>query len=94
MLRYLLPLGIFLVLVVFFAVGLIVGLGYLYYRISGGSAALAAIGLISFAGVAQFLPAMVLGTSARATRRNAMYGAATFGSGLSSSPGALSESIV
>ncbi len=57
------------------SVGVIVGLGYLYYRISGGSAALAAIGLISFAGVAQFLPAMLLGIFWRgATRVGALTG--------------------
>ncbi|MFK7745104.1 MAG: ATP-binding protein [Roseobacter sp.] len=39
----------------------IIGLGYIYYAASGGSGALAAIGLISFAGVAQFLPAMLGG---------------------------------
>ncbi|MFK7868457.1 MAG: ATP-binding protein [Roseobacter sp.] len=39
----------------------IIGLGYIYFEVSGGSAALAAIGLISFAGVAQFLPAMLGG---------------------------------
>ncbi|MEM8578982.1 MAG: sensor histidine kinase [Pseudomonadota bacterium] len=53
----------------------IIGLGYLYYRISGGSAALAAIGLISFAGVAQFLPAMMGGLFWRgATRLGALAG--------------------
>ena len=57
------------------SVGVIVGLGYLYYRISGGSAALAAIGLISFAGVAQFLPAMIVGIFWRgATRLGALTG--------------------
>lgn len=40
----------------------IMSLGYVYYRASGGSGALAAIGLISFAGVAQFLPAMLGGS--------------------------------
>ncbi|WP_415920122.1 ATP-binding protein [Tateyamaria sp. SN6-1] len=40
---------------------MILGLGYLYYRLSGGGAALAAIGLISFVGVAQFLPALLGG---------------------------------
>ena len=39
----------------------ILGLGYLYYRVSGGGAALASIGLISFVGVAQILPAMLGG---------------------------------
>ena len=36
-------------------------LGFLYFRLSGTGDALAAIGLISFAGVAQFLPALVGG---------------------------------
>ncbi len=39
----------------------VVGLGYLYYRISGGGAALASIGLISFVGVSQVLPVMLGG---------------------------------
>ncbi|MES2844646.1 MAG: sensor histidine kinase [Pseudomonadota bacterium] len=39
----------------------VLALGYAYYRMSGGSAALAAIGLIAFAGVAQILPAMLGG---------------------------------
>jgi len=54
---------------------LIIGLGYLYYRFSGGGAALAAIGLISFVGVAQFLPAMFGGIFWRgATRWGALAG--------------------
>ncbi|HTQ78175.1 MAG TPA: sensor histidine kinase [Burkholderiales bacterium] len=36
-------------------------LGFLYFRLSGSSDALAAIGLISFAGVAQFAPSLVGG---------------------------------
>lgn len=36
-------------------------LGFLYYRISGGGTALAAIGLISFTGAVQILPAMIAG---------------------------------
>jgi len=36
-------------------------LGFLYFRLSGDSGALAAIGLISFAGVAQFLPSLLGG---------------------------------
>ena len=52
-------------------------LGYLYYRFSGGGAALAAIGLVSFAGVAQFLPAMIGGLYWRgATRAGALSGLA------------------
>ncbi|MEM1430919.1 MAG: sensor histidine kinase [Pseudomonadota bacterium] len=44
-----------------FAIGGVLLLGYLYFRLSGGSAALASIGLIAFVGVAQVLPAMVGG---------------------------------
>ncbi|MFD2739908.1 ATP-binding protein [Sulfitobacter aestuarii] len=53
----------------------ILALGYFYYRASGGSGALAAIGLISFGGVAQFLPAMLGGIFWRgATGRGALAG--------------------
>jgi Na+/proline symporter/signal transduction histidine kinase len=53
----------------------ILGLGYAYYRGSGGSSALAAIGLISFVGVAQILPAMMGGIFWRgATRAGAGWG--------------------
>ena len=53
----------------------VVFLGYLYYQLSGGGAALAAIGLISFAGVAQVLPALVGGIFWRgATRAGALAG--------------------
>lgn len=56
----------------------IIGFGYVYYEMSGGSRALAAIGLISFAGVAQFLPAMLGGIFWRgATRLGAIAGLAT-----------------
>jgi signal transduction histidine kinase len=53
----------------------ILTLGYLYYRISGGGAALASIGLISFAGVAQILPVMLGGIFwHRATKIGALAG--------------------
>ncbi|MEP1944633.1 MAG: histidine kinase dimerization/phospho-acceptor domain-containing protein, partial [Sulfitobacter sp.] len=53
----------------------VISLGYLYFRSSGGSGALAAIGLISFGGVAQFLPAMLGGIFWRgATRMGAVAG--------------------
>ncbi len=56
----------------------IVFLGYLYFRVSGGGAALAAIGLISFVGVAQFLPALMGGLFWRgANRVGALAGLAT-----------------
>ncbi len=57
------------------SIAAILGLGYAYFRFSGGGAALAAIGLISFAGVAQVLPAMLGGLFWRgATRRGALAG--------------------
>ncbi len=53
----------------------IVFLGYLYFRLSGGGTALAAIGLISFVGVAQFLPSLMGGLFWRgATRSGALAG--------------------
>jgi Na+/proline symporter/nitrogen-specific signal transduction histidine kinase len=53
----------------------IVFLGFLYFRLSGTSDALAAIGLISFCGVAQFLPSLVGGLYWRsATQGGAMAG--------------------
>ncbi|EPX85621.1 ATP-binding protein [Salipiger mucosus] len=53
----------------------VVMLGYLYYRLSGGGAALATIGLVSFTGVAQVLPAMLGGIFWRgATRVGALTG--------------------
>lgn len=53
----------------------ILALGYLYYRLSGGGTALAAIGLVSFTGVVQFLPAMIGGLFWRgATRVGALMG--------------------
>ena len=57
------------------SITIIILLGYLYYRFSGGGAALASIGLISFVGVAQFLPAMLGGIFWRgATRSGALVG--------------------
>ncbi|MAM61517.1 ATP-binding protein [Maritimibacter sp. UBA3975] len=53
----------------------VLGLGWLYYHLSGGSEALASIGLISFAGVAQVLPSMIGGLFWRgATRVGAALG--------------------
>lgn len=45
-------------------------LGYFYFHFSGGGAALATIGLISFTGVAQFLPALAGGLFWRGASRN------------------------
>ncbi len=60
------------------SIALVLCFGYLYFRLSGGGAALAAIGLISFAGVAQVLPAMIGGLFWRgATRVGAAAGVVT-----------------
>ncbi|MEM6825175.1 MAG: ATP-binding protein [Pseudomonadota bacterium] len=47
----------------------VLGLGYLYYRFSGGGEALAAMGLIAFVGVAQVLPALIGGIFWRGSTR-------------------------
>ncbi|NUB43671.1 sodium:solute symporter [Fertoebacter nigrum] len=58
-----------------FSIAGVLGLGYAYYRLSGGSSSLASIGLISFVGVAQILPAMMGGIFWRgATRVGAALG--------------------
>ncbi|MCJ7874648.1 ATP-binding protein [Phaeobacter sp. J2-8] len=57
------------------SIAAIVFLGYLYFRVSGGGAALAAIGLVSFAGLSQVLPVMIGGLYWRgATRIGALAG--------------------
>jgi len=50
-------------------------LGYLYFRLTGGSTALASIGLIAFAGIAQVFPALIGGLFWRgANRKGALVG--------------------
>ncbi len=57
------------------SIGAVLLLGYFYFQYSGGGTALAAIGLISFAGVAQVLPALIGGLFWRgATRVGAALG--------------------
>ncbi len=61
-----------------FSIAIVLGLGFLYFWLSGGSAALAAIGLIAFVGVAQFMPSLVGGLFWRgATRTGAICGLVT-----------------
>ena len=52
------------------SIGAVLLLGYFYYHFSGGGEALASIGLISFAGVAQVLPALLGGILWRGASRN------------------------
>ncbi len=56
----------------------VLALGFLYFRLSGGGAALSSIGLVAFVGVSQILPALVGGIFWRgATRIGAAVGVAT-----------------
>jgi Na+/proline symporter/nitrogen-specific signal transduction histidine kinase len=56
------------------AIVLVLLLGYLYFRLAGEAYALVSIGLISFAAVAQFAPAVLGGIFwKRATRRGALW---------------------
>ena len=60
------------------SIAAVLGLGLLYFKASGGSDALAAIGLIAFVGVAQFLPSLLGGIFWRgATRSGALAGLLT-----------------
>jgi len=51
------------------SIGVILALGYLYFVVSGGSRALASIGLIAFVGMAQVLPALIGGLYWRGASR-------------------------
>ncbi|MEM7270886.1 MAG: ATP-binding protein, partial [Pseudomonadota bacterium] len=60
------------------SIALVLLLGYLYYQFTGGTGALASIGLIAFLGVAQVLPALIGGLYWRgATRSGALSGVVT-----------------
>lgn len=57
---------------------IVLAMGFLYFRATGGTAALASIGLISFVGMAQVLPALVFGLFwSGATRLGAAAGIIT-----------------
>jgi Na+/proline symporter/nitrogen-specific signal transduction histidine kinase len=60
------------------SIALVLALGYLYFQITGGTGALASIGLIAFLGVAQVLPALLGGLFwPSATRPAAIAGICT-----------------
>ena len=60
------------------AIAAVLALGYGYYEVSGGYAALATIGLVAFLGAAQVLPALIAGLFWRgASRIGAMLGLIT-----------------
>ncbi len=64
-----------LILIRRWAIVLVLSMAYAYYRMIGASAALAQVGLLSFAAVAQFAPAFFGGLVwRRATARGAMWG--------------------
>ncbi|MGL4311194.1 MAG: ATP-binding protein [Paracoccaceae bacterium] len=57
------------------SIGGVLALGYFYFKLTGGSTSLAAIGLISFVGVSQTLPSLLGGIFWRGgTRQGAMAG--------------------
>ncbi|MCY4336412.1 MAG: ATP-binding protein [Litoreibacter sp.] len=57
------------------SIAALLALGYAYYRVTGGTAALSAMGLVSFAGVAQVVPALLGAIYWRgATRKGAIAG--------------------
>jgi Na+/proline symporter/nitrogen-specific signal transduction histidine kinase len=57
------------------SIGAVLLLGYAYFRLTGGTAALSSIGLVSFAGVAQVMPALLGAIYWRgATRKGALAG--------------------
>ncbi len=59
------------------AILMIIGAGWTYHQLSGGTSALAVMGIVAFSGMAQVLPAMIAGLAWRgATRRGAMAGIA------------------
>lgn len=67
-----------------FSIAAILLLGFVYFWLTGESGALAAIGLISFAGVAQFLPALLAalywrGATVRGALTGMVLGIATWG---------------
>ncbi len=60
------------------SIAVILALGYAYYRITGGTEALSSIGLVSFTGVAQVMPALLGALFWRgATRKGAIAGLIT-----------------
>ena len=62
-----------------FSIAGVVFLGFLYFQLSGGGIALASIGLVSFAGVAQFLPVLLGGVFWRGATRNGAFAGLTVG---------------
>ena len=60
----------------------VLALGYAYFHVSGGSAALASIGLIAFVGVAQVLPAMIGGIFWRGASRTGAAAGLVLGFGV------------
>lgn len=64
------------------SIAVVMALGYVYFDLSGDGAALAAIGLIAFAGIAQILPALVGGLFWRGATRTGALAGLTLGFGL------------
>ena len=59
------------------AIVAVIGAGWVYHQLSGGTSALASMGIVAFSGMAQVVPAMISGLLWRgATRRGAIAGIA------------------
>ncbi|MFC3170224.1 ATP-binding protein [Paracoccus fontiphilus] len=55
------------------AIGAVMAVGWVYYQATGGTAALAAMGLVAFTGMAQVLPAMIGGLVWRGANRHGAF---------------------
>lgn len=64
------------------AIGCLAGLAYGYYRVSGSDTALASFGLLAFAAVAQFAPALIGGLYWRSVSRQGVEAGLLVGFGL------------
>ena len=62
------------------SIAAILALGFLYFRLTGGSEALASIGLIAFAGLAQIVPPLIAGLFWRGATRNGAIAGLSIGS--------------
>ena len=64
------------------AIVAVLGAGWVYHQASGGSVALASMGLVAFTGMAQVLPAMLGGLLWRGANRRGAFAGVGLGSGL------------
>ena len=51
----------------------VIGAGWIYHQLSGGTSALASMGIVAFSGMAQVLPAMIAGLLWRGATRRGLW---------------------